>query len=168
MTIIITPVESAADIEVARELLAEYMAWTLTVEGDAHDAPTFQGHREELANLSRVYSAPAGRLFLARDSDRVAGSVAIKRHDRRVCELKRLYVRPAFRGRRIGERLARFAVDEARAMGYERMVLDSHISMRSAHAIYQSLGFTFVDAPPDFPERFRPVVVFMARDLQPR
>jgi putative acetyltransferase len=165
VSIIITSVESAADLEAARELIAEYMAWTLTVEGDAHDAPTFQGHAEELANLPGVYAPPTGRLLLARDSGHVAGCVAIKPHDDGVSELKRFYVRPAFRGHRIGERLARAAMDEARALGYTRMILDSHISMRGAHAIYQSLGFTFVDPPADFPERFRSVVVFMACPL---
>jgi hypothetical protein len=45
------------------------------------------------------------------------------------------------------------------------MILDSHISMRNAHAIYRSLGFGLVDAPADFPERFKPSVVFMERDL---
>ena len=154
-----------ADLADARELLAEYMAWTTTVEGDAHDAPTFQGHREELANLPGPYEPPAGRLFLARVDGRLAGCVAIKPHGTQVCELKRFYVRPEFRGRGIGERLARRALDEARTIGYERVILDSHISMKSAHAIYRALGFRPMDAPADFPERFRPVVVFMEMDL---
>jgi len=165
MPIVIAQVASQADIESVREILAEYMAWTLTVEGDAHDAPTFAGHREELAGVPGVYVPPAGRLFLAREHARTAGCVAIKPHDERVCELKRLYVRPAFRGRGLGEQLVRLAIDEARAIGYQRMILDSHISMRNAHAIYRSLGFGFVDPPADFPERFKPVVVFMERDL---
>jgi GNAT superfamily N-acetyltransferase len=165
VALLITQVESEADIDSARVVLAEYMAWTLTVEGDAHDAPTFRGHAEELATLPGVYVPPAGRLFLAREAGRVAGCVAIKPHDKHLCELKRLYVRPGFRGRGLGERLVRLAIDEARAIGYERMMLDSHISMRSAHTIYRSLGFGFVDAPADFPERFKSVVVFMERDL---
>lgn len=68
MSIVITQVESEADIESAREVLAEYMAWTVTVEGDAHDAPTFRGHHEELASLPSIYTPPAGRLFLARET----------------------------------------------------------------------------------------------------
>jgi GNAT superfamily N-acetyltransferase len=167
MTDTIMQVESDADIESAREILAEYMAWTLSVEGDAHDAPTFQGHGEELASLPGVYVPPAGRLFLARDAGRVAGCVAIKPHDARVCELKRLYVRPAFRKRGLGERLVQTAINEGRNVGYERMILDSHISMRGAHAIYQALGFRFVAGPADFPERFKPVVVFMECEFEP-
>ena len=89
----------------------------------------------------------------------------MKPHDNRVCELKRLYVRPAFRGQGLGERLVCRAIDEARAIGYERMILNSHISMRTAHAIYLSLGFGVVDPPPDLPAFFRQAIVFMERDL---
>jgi carbonic anhydrase len=165
MSIDIAQAGAGTELTEARELLAEYMEWTKTVEGDAHDAPTFQGHREELANLPGPYTAPAGRLLLARVDGRLAGCVALKPHSAQVCELKRFYVRPEFRGRGVGEQLARHALSEARAVGYERIVLDSHISMKSAHAIYRALGFRLVDAPKDFPERFRPVVVFMEMDL---
>jgi hypothetical protein len=61
MPIVIAQVASQADIESVREILAEYMAWTLTVEGDAHDAPTFAGHREELAGVLSVNSSSALR-----------------------------------------------------------------------------------------------------------
>lgn len=161
----ITQVQSD-DLDSARELLAEYMAWTTTVEGDAHDAPTFRGHAEELASLPGIYVPPAGRLFLARVDGKLAGCVAIKPHNARVCELKRFYVRSEFRGKGVGAELAQRAVNEARAIGYEKMVLDSHVSMRSAQAIYRSLGFRLVDTPADFPERFKPVVVFMECDLR--
>lgn len=156
---------AASDLADVRELLEEYIAWTATVESDAPDAPTFQGWQSELANLPGPYEPPAGRLFLARVDGRAAGCVALKPLDARVCELKRLYVRPEFRGRRVGEQLVRRAVDVARSIGYARIVLDSHISMRNAHAIYRALGFRDVDAPADFPERFKPVVVFMENDL---
>lgn len=164
MSITIEQIQSD-DLDSARELVAEYMAWTKTVEGDAHDAPTFAGHAEELASLPGIYALPRGRLLLARVDGKLAGCAAIKPHDNRVCELKRVYVRPDFRGFGLGAQLVRRALDEARAVGYERVVLDSHISMRGAHAIYRSLGFTPVAAPPDFPERFKPVVVFMECDL---
>jgi putative acetyltransferase len=164
MSITIEQVQSA-DLDAARELLAEYMAWTTTVEGDAHDAPTFAGHAEELASLPGIYVLPKGRLLLARVDGKLAGCAAIKPHDDRVCELKRVYVRPEFRGLGLGVQLVRCALDDARSIGYERVVLDSHISMRGAHAIYRSFGFTVVEAPADFPERFKPVVVFMECDL---
>ena len=63
MSSVITQGQAEPDIAAARQVLSEYMAWTLTVEGDAHDAPTFRGHREELADLPGVYVPPAGRLF---------------------------------------------------------------------------------------------------------
>jgi len=158
---------TAEDLRELRELLEEYMAWTATVEGDAHDAPTFQGWQSEFANLPGPFAPPAGRLLVARVDGRVAGCVAIKPHDAQVCELKRLYVRPDVRGRGVGEQLVQRAVDDARSIGYDRIILDSHISMTSAHAIYRSLGFRVVTAPADFPERFKPVVVFMENELRP-
>ena len=165
MTIDIRQVESRADVESARDIFAEYMAWTVIVEGDAHDAPTFRGQDVELATLPAMYVPPAGRLLLAYDGACVAGCIALKPHDTHLCELKRFYVRPEFRGRGVGARLVERAISEALAVGYGRMFLDSHVSMRSAHAIYLAAGFRFVDAPADFPERFRPVVIFMERQL---
>src|SRR5579872_4679230 len=115
-----TTIEQATaveDLRELRELLEEYMAWTATVEGDAHDAPTFQGWENEFASLPGPFSPPAGRLFVARVDGNVAGCVAIKPHDAHLCELKRLYVRPEFRGRGVGVELVRRAVDEARSIG---------------------------------------------------
>jgi carbonic anhydrase len=161
----IAQITPETDLTEIRALLAEYMAWTESVEGKARDAPTFQDFDTELATLPGVYAAPAGRFFIARVDGRLAGCVAIKPHDGGVCELKRLYVRPEFRRQGLGERLARRAIDEARAIGYQRMILDSHISMTSAHAIYRALGFRDIEAPNGFPERFKPYVVFMEMSL---
>jgi ribosomal protein S18 acetylase RimI-like enzyme len=74
-------------------------------------------------------------------------------------------VRPQFRGLEIGWQLVNRLVAEARQAGYERMVLDSHRSMKKAHALYQAVGFKRVSAPADFPEALQPVVVFMECDL---
>ena len=93
-----------------------------------------------------------------------AGCVVIKSHDERVCELKRLYVRVAFRGRGLGEQLSALRSMRRAPSGISEW-FSTVISMRSAHAIYRSLGFGFVDAPADFPERFKPVILFMERDL---
>jgi putative acetyltransferase len=67
--------------------------------------------------------------------------IALKGHHDRIGEVKRLYVRPNFRGRRIGRQLVAAVIEEARKMGYQRLILDSHISMKSAHAIYEGAGF---------------------------
>jgi GNAT superfamily N-acetyltransferase len=165
VSLTIVQVSSPADIAKVRELLTEYTAWTTSVEGDAHNAPTFRGLEDELATLPGIYVPPAARLFLATVDGHPAGCIALKRHDDETCELKRLYVRPAFRGHQLGRRLVNLVLDAARDVGYERIILDSHISMKPAHEIYLAAGFRFVAPPANFPDRFRPVVVFMERDV---
>jgi len=94
-----------------------------------------------------------------------AGCVALKGHADLICELKRMYVRPAFRGQGAGRALVRILIEEARRAGFERMILDSHISMKIAHEIYQTFGFKKVRAPDDFREKLKPIVVFMECEL---
>lgn len=161
----ISQVTTKAQIEAMRELLREYTAWVFTLTADSHQAPTFQGLDEELATLPGIYTPPAGRLLLAMQDGQPAGCVCLKGHDATTSELKRLYVRPAFRGLHLGQQLVKTLVEEARQSGYQRIVLDSHISMKKAHAIYQAAGFRLAPTPEDFPKRLKPVVVFMACDL---
>jgi ribosomal protein S18 acetylase RimI-like enzyme len=162
----ISQVNSEAQIEGARSLIREYTGWIFTtLTNDSNNAPTFEGLEEELATLPGIYAPPAGRLLLATQDGQPAGCVCLKRHDAITSELKRLYVRPAFRGQNIGEHLVKMLVEEARQAGYRRMVLDSHVTMKKAHAIYQGAGFKFVSAPEDFPVDLKPVVVFMELEL---
>jgi GNAT superfamily N-acetyltransferase len=144
------------------------MDWTKTLGFDTREAPTFDRFEEEVATLPGIYSPPEGRLLIARCDGRPAGCVALRSHDPATCELKRLYVRPEFRGRRIGRLLTERLLDEARETGYTRMVLDSLRSMVAAHQIYRALGFRTVDPPADFPEFMKPMVVFMECDLDAR
>ena len=161
----ISQVESDAQIAAVQELIREYTAWAFTLAAGSDQAPTFQGLEEELATLPGIYSPPAGRLLLARYGAEPAGCIALKGHNATTSELKRLYVRPKFRGLYIGRRLVNRLVAEARQAGYERIVLDSHHSMKKAHALYETVGFKQVSAPADFPEALKPVVVFMECDL---
>jgi GNAT superfamily N-acetyltransferase len=162
----IVQVTTETDILEVGDLLREYTAWVLplTPVGDA--APTFHELEAELATLPGPYSPPAGCLLLARHEGRAAGCIALRGHDRDVAELKRLYVRPAFRGYNIGAALVGELVARATALGYRRLVLDSHISMTKAHALYTAAGFHKVDTPADFPDELKPVVVFMEMRLR--
>lgn len=101
----------------------------------------FQGFEQELARLPGCYAEPAGRILLAVNGDESAGVVALRPLAAGLCEMKRLYVRPRWRGRDIGGRLARAVVDEGRRLGYRAMRLDTHDSMQTAIALYRDLGF---------------------------
>jgi putative acetyltransferase len=101
----------------------------------------FQDFESELAGLPGAYAPPAGRLFLARCDDAWAGCVGLRRFEGNICEMKRLYVRPAFRGRGVGRILAVAVIDAARLGGYARMRLDTITSMAAANGLYERLGF---------------------------
>jgi len=161
----IRQVGSEAEIEAVRNLLREYIAWALSLSAFSDTAPTFQRVDEELATLPGIYSPPAGRLLLATHKGVPAGCVCLKPHHDTTCEVKRLYVDPAMRGLSIGRLLIERLLEEARQSGYERIVLDSHVTMTKAHGIYESAGFRRVPTPSDFPEHLREVAIFMELDL---
>jgi GNAT superfamily N-acetyltransferase len=163
--LVISQIKSETEIAAVQELVREFFAWALTFDADAGQAPTFNQLEEELATLPGIYAPPSGRFLLAMQDGQPAGCVALKGHDATTSELKRLYVRSTYRGQRIGWQLVSRLVEEARQIGYERIVLDSHSSMRKAHEIYQALGFKKVKTPDDFPEAYKPFVVFMECDL---
>ena len=141
----IVEAHSGAMLAQARSLLEEY-ASSLGVSLDFQDFDT------ELAALPGEYDPPQGRLLVARVQGQVAGCVALRRLADGVCEMKRLYVRPHFRGARIGRVLAERVMEEARRIGYARMRLDTLPSMDRARAMYASLGFREIA-----PYRFNPI-----------
>jgi len=102
----------------------------------------FQSFENELASLPGDYAPPHGRLLLAGYGSEIAGCVALHKLESEICEMKRLYVRPQFRGKGLGRVLAERVVDEARNVGYQRLRLDTvETVMRDAVALYRKLGF---------------------------
>jgi ribosomal protein S18 acetylase RimI-like enzyme len=124
----------ADDFTIVRELIAEY-ANSLGVD------LSFQDLDRELSTLESFYEL----ILLAHDDDRVAGCVALRRIDDEICEMKRLYVRPAFRGINLGHRLASRIINAARERGYQRMRLDTLPTMTAAIPLYRSLGFVEIE-----------------------
>jgi putative acetyltransferase len=97
---------------------------------------------QEMASFLNEYSSPAGgALLLAQDEGKIAGCVAIRRISDGVCEMKRLYVRPANRGKGIGRLLAESILERARNLGHKRVRLETLPSMREAISMYKTMGF---------------------------
>ena len=146
---------SSADVELARKLFREY-------ETSLGISLCFQGFEEELAGLPGAYAPPRGRLLLAREGNEPAGCGALRPLADDVCEMKRLYVREAFRGRGVGRLLAESLITEGRAIGYARMRLDTLPSMTAAIPLYLSLGFREI---PPYRRNPIPGALFLEKEL---
>lgn len=118
----------------AREILREYQR-SLGID------LSFQDFEQELSALPGKYAPPQGRLYLAFMEGEVAGCIALRPFQGDQCEMKRLYVRPKFRGQNLGRLLAIKVIDEARQIGYSQMFLDTLPMMAAAQTLYRSLGF---------------------------
>ena len=124
----------AQDLEDVRTLFGEYSRLVA-------EALCFQNFDQELEALPGLYAPPAGALLIARETDLAAGCVALRLLDAGTGEMKRMYVRDAYRGSGLGRRLALAVIEEARTRKYGRVVLDTLPKLAPAIALYRDLGF---------------------------
>jgi putative acetyltransferase len=153
--LILSQAEASRHVSAIRELFLEY-AQSLNF------SLCFQSFEKELAGLPGDYAPPEGRLLLATLDSVSAGCVALHQLDDEVCEMKRLYVRPQFRGKGLGRILAERVVADAREIGYKRLRLDTvEPVMRDAVAMYRKLGFREIA-----PYRANPIEGALYMELQ--
>jgi putative acetyltransferase len=147
--------ETPAQIAQAGELFLEYaksLGFSLC----------FQSFDAELAGLPGDYAPPNGRLLLAQYEDQLAGCVALHKLEKGICEMKRLYLRPRFRGKGLGRALAERIIAEARQIGYQSVRLDTvEPVMKDAVAMYRRLGFRGID-----PYRANPIAGALYMELE--
>lgn len=148
--------DDTTELEHVRGFFRQYAAW-LGVD------LSFQGFADEIANLPGAYGAADGRLFYAEVDGQPAGCVGIRRFSEGVCEMKRLYVDPVFRGRGVGRKLALAAIKAAHLFGYRRILLDTVPSMRIAVKLYRELGFK--EVPAYYPSPIEGTI-FLTLDLE--
>ncbi|HEV2389096.1 MAG TPA: GNAT family N-acetyltransferase [Nitrososphaerales archaeon] len=150
--------KTTSEISSARELIREYSS-SLGID------LSYENFEQEMAAFPAPYNRPHGRVFLAMDGREAIGVVGVRRLSGLTCELKRMYVRPEFRGLGIGRKLAGRAIEEARDIGYVRMRLDTLSRLKEAVSLYASLGFREI-----VPYKVNPNkgVVYLELDLQGR
>lgn len=152
MSLVLVRATLPEQIETVRILLREYAAYLNQSLGEEHIC--LKDYERELASLPGVYAEPEGAILLALADGQPAGCIALKplkptraiEPGEAACEMKRLWVRPEFRGQSVGRILAEELIEHARSIGYTAMYLDTvPDAMRSASRIYQKLGFQPVD-----------------------
>ncbi len=137
--------ETDEDLEQVRILFQEYADYLKQVLSEYLTLPWFvnylKGFEKEVAGLPGEYAPPTGSLLLAKYKDKIAGCVALRKLSNDICNGKRLYVRPEFRGLKIGRKLMESIIAEARRIGYSAIRGDTVPSMQAAQALHVSLGF---------------------------
>ncbi|NAS13337.1 GNAT family N-acetyltransferase [Poritiphilus flavus] len=144
--ILIKEVKSKMEYHLASKLFREY-AEQLGID------LSFQEFDREIQDLEAQYSHPHGTIFVALDTeDNAMGCIAIRKLENSICELKRMYVKPGFRGLGVGQKLLAKSLKKGKSLGYDTMRLDTLASMEKALALYTKAGFYEIP-----PYRYNPV-----------
>lgn len=144
------------------ELFREYTDMLIAGDPSFKEYLAIQDYDEELKHLEGKYGLPYGRLYLAYYDGELAGCIGLRKIDGQNCEMKRLYVRSQFRGKRIGTQLIQRIIEDARQIGYSCMLLDTLPFLESAIHLYREYGFYETDSYNDSPMS---TSIFMRMDL---
>lgn len=132
------------DIETLKSIILEYIAW---LDMDL----SYRGFDQEMAQFEQLFTLPSGLFLIARSDGAVAGCVGLLRHSESTAEVKRLYVKPSFRGLQLGEQLIRALIQKAQSHGFMRLILDAVPQTTAAQKLYQSMGFQQIEPYYDNP-----------------
>lgn len=148
--------------EEIKQLFTEYT--NMLMEGDSSFKKylEIQNYDEELEHIEIKYGMPEGRLYLAYYDGKLAGCIGLRKMDDSDCEMKRLYVRPEFRGKHIGEYLVKEIIKEAKEIGYSHIFLDTLPFLKSALKLYEKFGFYQIECYNNSPMH---TSIFMKLDL---
>lgn len=122
------------DSESLKSIISEYIVW---LDMDL----SYRGFDQEMAKFDQLFTLPNGLFLMARSNDTVAGCVGLLRHSMDTAEVKRLYVRPKFRGQQLGQRLIQKLIKTAQGLNFKRLILDAVPQTIVAQQLYQSIGF---------------------------
>lgn len=164
MTVTILQAETQEQLESIRSLWHEYMNWDAAITEslglDVSELLAFAYENGQF-QLPGVFVPPDGGLFLALSESHAAGCGAWRRLNDTTCEVKRMYVRPAFRGKRVGKSLLQTLIEDARQQGLTRFVLETVTFMAEAQGLYTSLGFLPIAPYTEVPDELKPITLFM-------
>lgn len=147
-TILVPAYQSPNEV---KQLFTEYTNSLLEGEPAFKQYLEIQNYDEEVAHMDLKYGLPSGRLYLAYYDDELAGCIGLRKIDEENCEMKRLYVRPKFRGKQIGNTLVEAILSDARKIGYSNILLDTFPFLKSAIHMYKKYGFYEIPCYNDCP-----------------
>lgn len=152
---IIKKATTTTDFENGKQLFLQYIQ-------SLHFELNFQDVDRELEEIHLEYNAPTGVLLLAYDGDKAIACAGVRKIDRTISELKRMFVDPAYRGHQLGQQLLQLSLGEARLLGYKAIRLDTIPEMQAAIKLYTAAGFYPIE-----PYRFNPMpgAIFMEKEL---
>jgi len=129
------------DLTSVKELFTEYTDMLCALDEEFRGYLQIQHFDDELRDLNKKYGLPRGRIYIAYVDGQAAGCIALRQMSETECEMKRLFVRPQFRGQKIATALAELLVKDAKELGYKFMLLDTSPQLSAAIAMYEKMGF---------------------------